>query len=495
MKLNLKELYDACVTERLSYLNEAQVLAELTIPSLEPIPAGTSQYSNRSTTNSKKALKRPYSDAGARALKGWSSTLVSTLAPANVQWHKLITDPDLDISEQDQKLVDEVFKSEEKRMARFLQKFNFNAVSNSIVRRLGVEGNIVIKVDAKRGIMVYPLRSIGVKRRNGEVVSIVLQEMVKGKDAQGNVKDICQYIYIDKDNKQVYVQREDEDNARLTDEYASQYFVVTTDIPTIDNYARSFYSDHYGLLKTINVEAEQLLEAMANAAWTPYFYSGSTNIPLERLTQLKSRDIFRLPAGDNPPSPLTTNAKISDWEFIAAKYQEDVQSLLNLSAVGLMNRAAQIQTATEVNALMAELNGLVGATASVLADTLYKNVMIALLDILGIRDSIRNSIMESEGVIVDDSILEQLVQPIVITGTPAFAREQDSERMLSGISNLAKVFGPEVLQYIDAPSVIKEYLDGLRINTEGIVRKQEDVQQQLTPEQIQQIQLQQQQGG
>jgi hypothetical protein len=225
-------------------------------------------------------------------------------------------------------------------------------------------------------------------------------------------------------------------------------------------------------LKTIEFEQEQLLEAMANAAWTPYFFSGDPSIPVQSIAKLKSRDIFRLPMNSNPPTALSSATKIADWQFIQQKYEQDVQSLLNLSAVGLLNRASQIQTATEVNALLSELNGLIGATASVLADTLYKNTINALLDILGVRESIRQSLAAEQGLQVDNETLDKLVSPIVITGSPAFAREQDAERMLVGISKLAQVFGPAILSRFDVAEISKVFLDGLRIPTEGLILKE-----------------------
>ncbi len=480
--IDLRIMYRDCASERAGYLDEAKRIADLTIPSLEPLPRGFSSggqtysgySSNAGNRSSPTALNRPRSDAGARAVKGFASTLVATLSPSNVRYFRFQTDTSLNLSESDEKRVEEIFGEQEGRIERWLAQHNFAGFSNTLMQHLLVEGNIGVKVDANNGLMMYPLRAVAVKRTFGRINSILFEEVVSipDPDNKGKYKAACQYIYVDKQADKVWVQREGEDKATLTDEYASQYFIVTSNYPTIDNYARAYYSDHYGLLATIDSGAAALIEAQTNAAWQWLSYTGSTEVPLSRISAIKNREVVRLQDHDDV-KPFSFGVKISDWSFIAEKLASDEQKLLSLSAVGLQQRAAQIQTATEVNAIRAELDALVGSTAQTISQSFYYSVVVALLDVLGIKDAIRQQLLAEQGIQIDQQTLDKLIAPIVVTGTPALAREADAQRMLMVIKDLSNTFGPQaVASFVNIPQVMKEVLDGLRVNTEGIIREQ-----------------------
>ena len=501
--MDIIKLYKQNATARSRYLDEAVEIAELTCPSLEPLPTGTSGsafsstkelYRRSSTTDN--SLNRPYSNAGASAVNGLASTLTSTLSPTNVRFFRLIPDPSLNLGEEDSRRVGEIFVTQERRIESFLAQFNFLGFSNSAIRRMLVEGSCAVKVDANNGFMLYPLRSFTTTRRFGTVETIILEEVVAVEDRNGETKELSQYILVDKAKRKVYVQREGERKARLTDENSDQYFVFSAEIPTLDDYARSYYADHVGLLNAINEGSRALIEAQKSASWNFLIFTGSSEVPLHRIANIKNRDVIRLQTANDIVPFHGFGTKISEWSFVAQKLRDDEQRILALSAVGLQSRAAQINTATEVNAIRAELDAIVGAVSQTISDTFHKNVITALLSTLEIKQGIGGAFL-AQGVSIDDDTLSKLITPIVTTGVPALNRENDSEKLLTGLLNLSRVVGPNILQFVNVPQVVKTYLDGLRISTEGLINiemaNQMMAQQQAMIQQQQQAMVAQQQ--
>lgn len=505
--MDIFKLYNDCLSERNEYLDEAQQIAELTIPSLMPrSDKGSSVHSlkiGEATYGSKPVLNRPYSDAGARALKGFASTLVSTLSPSNVRFFRLIPDPTLPLDESQTKQVSEIFRKQEQRIESFLAQHNFYAFSNSCLRRLLVEGQEGIKVDAENGFMNYPLRALATKRHFGRLIYAIFEEVktVKDENEPGKYKSVPHFIYVNYQTKEVWSQTKGQEKAKKTDESSRQYIIAVSDSPVDENYARAFYSDHLGLLAAINQHSEDLLTAEASCAWKPMIYSGPPEISTKQIAQTKSNEIMRL----NDPTWINwvnTGGSISDWNFIWVMLKEKEETIQYISAAGLASRAGQIQTATEVNAIRSELDSLVGSTAQVISESYYKNVIIGVMEVLNIQGELKKAFADN-GVTLTDEMVDKLVQPIVVSGTPALAREQDSQRLISGISSLTATFGPNATSIFDLRAVAKEFLDGLRINTEGLLTEPIEIPpeimaqlppevQSLPPEQIMQyIQSQQ----
>lgn len=506
---NIKILYRNGVQDRIKALDTAQRCSEYTIGSIEPRPQGSSDYSGaRSYAEDQHSYRVAASDAGARAVKGLTSILCATNAPVNVRFFRVVTDPALDLDDKDRKTFEESARPQEDRVERFLAEKDFGSIQHQVIERVLIEGNNVVKVDSS-GFKHYPLRSIVVNRTYGTVNYFILEEVVNVKAENGEPKKECQYIYVNKQDGSVWVQRESDERAKRTDESAAQYVLVTTELPTINNYARAYYWDHIPLLREINEDAEAIRDAKKTAAWsfaTFWPQGGADDIPTSRIAKLKNREVVRLPHGSL--QLFTSGQKINDWEFIDRKKEAAEMKLLSLSAVGLNQRAAQANTATEVIALKTELESLVGSLCQVLAGTFYKAVIEATLIVLDIRSGLQQALL-AKGIQVDNETMKRLVQPLIVTGNSALAREMDLQRLISLMEQTNRVLGPQVIgQYINVPELLKQMADGLRVNTDGLFNEQPQVQPQqvlqdttaaeaqaMGPAQLQALLQQRQQGG
>ncbi len=485
--VNIREYLNDTSGEKATALRDAQALADLTIPSLYP-------DQDLNNTFTKSGSRRPKSRVPAIAVKGLVAALVNTIAPANVRFFRILSDPKLEVyfSAGDKQRLDSAFVKAEDECEQWLARHNFHSFQYPLVERDLIEGSVAVKVDPKLGLMMYPLKTTNITRSWGKMVRLVLEEYFY-EDGQRKK----QYIMVDYQKNKVYVQREDETKAKETGEFTSQYFVVSTEIPAIGSYARPYYADFYGLLSSIDEATDALNRAKKICSWSWLTFNGPETISTDYISKIQPMSVVRMESHD-AIKWHTAGQSIADWSFVAQQLASDEQRLLQLSAVGLANRAAQVQTATEVLAIKAELDSLVGATAQILAQTFYSNVINALLDILGHREAFAAIMIQALGgqspANLDDSTLLNVA---ITTGAPALAREVDLGKLYQAINQLSSVLGPQnVAPYINVSGLLKETANGLKVNTEGIILDPEEVQQQQQAQALAQQQAQlDQQGG
>ena len=88
---------------------------------------------------------------------------------------------------------------------------------------------------------------------------------------------------------------------------------------------------------------------------------------------------------------------------------------------------------------------------------------------------------------------KDLVTPVVVTGIDALGRGQDLNKLDSFVAGIAQVLGPEALgQYVNVSEYLERRASALGIETEGLVRSQEEIQAEM--QQAQQMQMVQQLG-
>ena len=83
---------------------------------------------------------------------------------------------------------------------------------------------------------------------------------------------------------------------------------------------------------------------------------------------------------------------------------------------------------------------------------------------------------------------KDMVKPVVVTGIEALGRGQDLNKLDSFIAGIGQVLGPEVLQqYINVSEYLKRRAASLGIDTDGLVKSEEDLQEQAAQAQQQQM--------
>jgi hypothetical protein len=139
-----------------------------------------------------------------------------------------------------------------------------------------------------------------------------------------------------------------------------------------------------------------------------------------------------------------------------------------LSFAFLLNTAIQRNgervTAEEIRFMARELEDVLGGVYSVLAQSLQLRITTILLKYLERNNEIPT--------------LPAEVQPIIGTGIEALGRGQDLGRLSEFLATSSQVLGPQVVaQYINPTEYLKRVAASLSIDTGGLVKTEEEIQQ------------------
>lgn len=476
-KLDLRTMYTSTFTERDQFLHMAERVAFLTLPHLDPRP-GRNEKGDKYT----EILRRiPFNSFGSSAVKGLTASLNQTLNPAGIKFWKLDTDPSVTLDDAQRTEMDKFFRAEEKRMGEWLARHNFSAFSDQLIERVLIEGTEGVRMDPEEGFTLYKTRNLAISRRGENVYWIVFEGFVDTQDEQGSTVTQVLYTYVNKRTGEIWTQMEQDDEpvqvagfqfneetgemVELDGENPKFWFIVSTEIPQFNNFAHAFYMSHLSLLEEIEDSARSLKNAKKVAGH--FFYTmdptGVGEITPQRFARIKNNEV--VPMAHDKVRPWSSGAKIQDWEWVDRKLQQDGQRLLNISAVGIFARRAGVKTATEVRAIRAELETLIGSTANILAQTFHFKVVDALIDVLEIRKRLRENPALSE---VPNEMIDKLVRGLVVTGSPQVSRERELEKLQQATEHALALFGDKALQEFNVRGWLDTVFDGLDLNTDSV---------------------------
>lgn len=484
--LDLPALFNGAIQERDPFLHLAERVAFLTLPGIDPNPGIQATIKNTSILD-----VQPANSFGSSAVKGLTASLNQTLNPPGVKFFRLATDPSLDISESQQAQLDSFFRKEERRIVAWLSRHNFTAFTDVAIERVLIEGTEGIRIDPEEGFTLFKTKNLAVNRRGNKVFWAIFQGFVDkpipdNGPAQETAKRI--FTYVNYVTGEIWVQAEDEKEpvqfagdvvdsetgevTKLEGDNPKFWFIINTEIPQFNNYAKSFYMNHLSLLEEIEHSALALKNAKQIAGHFFYTMSptGIGEITPQRFSRIKNNEVVVM--DHDKVRPWTVDGKIRDWEWVDRKLQQDGQRLLNLSAVGIFARRAGVKTATEIRAIRAELETLIGSTANILAQTFHFSVIEALIEVLGIRRRLGED-PALEG--VEQSVIDKLVRGLVVTGSPEVARERELERLQDATEHSLALFGERAVAQLNIRGYMETVYDSLGINTDSVLREEQEV--------------------
>lgn len=486
--LDLRTLALLTKSERERFLDLAERVSFLTLPTLDP-----KSHENRqsSTKRDRDVLQRvPANSFGSPAVKGLSATLSTVLNPSGVKFFKLDTDPQVALNEAQQAVFDTFFRKQEKRIVEYLTRFNFTSFSNIAIERVLVEGTCGVRVDPEDGFMLFKLNQLTVDRTGEKVNWLIFEKLLTRESPTdgGSSQVLSEFWYINKRSGEIWKQQADQDEPTLVkgvkfdeetneliemDESHEKYwFVIGSEIPQFHNFGVAFYMNHLSLLDDLESSALSLKNAKRVAG--QFFYTLDPTevgeITPARFARIRNHEV--VPMSHNKVKPWTTGAKIQDWEWLDRKYNQDGQRLLNLSAVGIFARQRQVKTATEVRAIRAELETLIGSTANILAQTFHFQLIEAVIQALDIKEQLRNDPQLIDLELTDEQV-DKLVRGLVVTGSPEVARERELEKLQDAMEHNLALFGDRFARIVNVPGYSETVFDSLGVNTDRILLSEE----------------------
>ena len=484
-KASIESQYQKMEIDREIYLERARDSAELTIPYLVP------EKGSNSVTN----YPTPYQSVGSRGVMNLASKLMLALFPPHAPFFRLSVDDliykQIQGDPQQKTIIEEGLNKIEKAVMDNMEVSNDRVAVYEALKQLIVSGNVLLRLTEK-GLRVYRLENYIVKRDpQGEILKIIIKEnlnpttlpdkirkaVLENKDEEyDKEKDLTLYTCITREPKNYKVMQECNKKIILTSEYKLDAFpYIALRFNRIDgmNYGRGHCEAYLGDLKSLEGLTRAILEGSSASAKMLFMVSPNGTTRASSLAKAPNGAIIEGSSGD--VSVLQAN-KFADFR-IAFETMNRIETRLQFAFLlnSSVQRQAERVTATEVQLVANELQDALGGVYGILTTEFQLPYITAKL-----------SQLREQKLLPD--LPKDIVRPKIIVGLEALGRASDRMRLLQFMSDLAGTLGAEVLaRHINLDDAIKKFAIANGVDTDGLLKSAEQVQQETQQAQQQQF--------
>ena len=471
------KLYEDMARDRDVYLQRARDSASLTIPMLMP-PQGHS---------SSTVYDQPYSSVAARGVNNLASKLLMTLLPPNAPFFRLTID-DFDLQElagdDARGQAEEALARIERSAAQLIEAKAVRVPAHEAIKQLIVAGNVLTYMPKDGGMKIYRLDRYVCKRDTmGNLLKVIVKEEVSFEALPDTVRAVLQddpefkdikpetevdlFTCVRREGKKMVVHQEVK--GVMIPKSQGSYPIARSPWMALrfisidgENYGRGFVEEYIGDIKSLETLTTAIVEGSAAAAKVLFLVrpNGTT-----RTSVLANSPNGAVVTGDaNDVSTLQLD-KFNDFRVAQ---ETIVQITERLSAAFLLNssiqRNADRVTAEEIRYMAQELETALGGIYS----TLSQEFQLPLVNIL-------LYLMQKEGKM--PKFPDDAIKPQIVTGLEALGRGQDLSKLSSLLEYLAPL-GPEVIQkYLNVGDYIDRLGASLGIDTQGLIKSEEELAQ------------------
>ena len=471
----IASLYEKCATQRSSYLDRGRDSSRLTIPTILPDEG----------KNGSRRYPTPWQSIGARGVNNLSSALLLSLLPPNAPFFRLVID---EAEKKKMEAVDPRIKTEvessladiERAVAREIEVNNIRVSTFEALRHLIVTGNALIYLPDKGDMRVIHLDRYIVKRDPmGHAQCIIMKETVSPAVLPEELKeyvetglaeyeDTCDVFtkqHILPDGKIEIVQevkgRIIEETRQIFPRDRSPFIALRMLRVDGEDYGRGYVEQYYGDLSSIEGLTKAIVEGAAASSKVLFLVNPNGTTRAKTLADSPNGAIREGSASD--VSVLQTQ-KANDFSVSLSAMQQisDRLAYAFLLTESTIRNADRV-TAEEVRLVTQSIERQLGGIYSVLSQEYQLPLVNRIMD----RMQKQNRLPK---------IPKDKVTPAIVTGIEALGRGNDLNRLDIYLSGIAQVLGPDALaQYIN----IREYMDrrasALGIDTDGLVRTEEEI--------------------
>jgi|TARA_R110001606_G_scaffold399301_2_gene584113 hypothetical protein len=357
------------------------------------------------------------------------------------------------------------------------------------LKQLVVAGNILLYLPPKAtALRAFRLdRYVCVRDTMGSVLRIIVHETIAAHVLDSNVRDELKLnqsqasgFDIDNDDQEVQVytmiNRQENGTWEVTQEVegvsieASKTTYPKDKSPwlplrliSVDNedYGRSYVEEYLGDLKSLEKLTKAIVESSAAAAKLLLFVRPNGTTLKRTVANANNLDVL---SGDaNDVSTLTID-KQGDFRVTMEVAKEITE---RLSYAFMLNSAVQRKgervTAEEIRYMASELENSLGGIYSVLAQELQ----LPLVTLLMARMQRQRKI---------PSLPKGMVKPTITSGMEALGRTAELQKLDLFIQSSGAVLGAEEMaKRVNVGEYLKRRAAALQIETEGLLRSEEDI--------------------
>jgi hypothetical protein len=471
-----KERYETLKQHREHFLDRAQECSELTIPSLLP-PDGFHPSTE---------LYNPFQSVGARGVNNLASKLLLLLLPPNSPFFRLAiagqAKKDLDLQKEVKSEVEKSLATIEREVSNKIEQLALRVSVFEALKHLIVAGNVLTYLPKKGSMRVFPLTNYVCKRdASGNIIEIVIQEMVHptylDKDTIDTISQFEDYKSDEQCELYTHIYKMDDTKFYTCQEIKGVKIQNSIGTYTIDNlpyqalrmvrvdnedYGRGYVEEFLGDLKSLEGLSQSLVESAAASSKVVFMVRPNSVTRKKDLAQTRNGDIITGSSDDVAVLQAQKQYDLQVVERSIAKLEERMSFAFLLNTA--IQRDAERVTAQEIRYMAQQLETAMGGIYSLLS----QEFQLPLVTILMKRMSQANEI---------PSLPKGSVQPTIITGVEALGRGNDLQKLrefVAEIANLAQV-NPQIVQTLNTQDLIKRIATGLGIDTEGLVKSEEDI--------------------
>jgi hypothetical protein len=474
--------YTKMEKDREQYLERAREVSKLTIPHLYP-PTGANEATEYPT---------PYQSVGSRGVTNLASKLMLALFPPQAPFFRLDVDElvykQIEGDPNQKATIEQGLAKIEKAVMDSIESNNDRVAVYEALKHLIVSGNVLLKM-SEDGLRTYPLNNYVVKRDpQGKILKIIIKEGISpntlseklrrniGDKITDENKTLNLYTCVYREKKRFYVHQEI-GKQKVFEKYydLDKLPFIALRFNRIDgmNYGRGHCETFEGDLRSLEGLTRAILEGSSASSKMLFMISPNGSTRASSIAKAPNGAIIEGNAQD--VSVLQAN-KFADFRVgyeMMGRIEQRLQFAFLLNAS--VQRQAERVTATEVQLVANELNDALGGVYGILTTEFQLPYINTKLNMLKEQKLLPN-------------LPKELVKTKIIVGMEALGRASDRLRLLQFMSDLANTLGAERLaQYINLDDAIKKFAVANGIDTGGLIKSQEQIQQEAQAQQQQQF--------
>ena len=503
--ISLKSRYYRLEPDRFVFLDRARRCSELTIPTLIP-PLGHNKTTRYYT---------PWQGIGARGVNNLASKLLLSLLPPNSPFFRLTVDDFTmeKIAGQPgaRAMVEKGLAKVERAVQDEIEGTGMRSPIFLSLKHLIVGGNCCVYFPKDGGTRIFAIDSYVARRDpEGNLLEVIIREQVDPEavsDIIDKIEDTIEGENVSSSEAKDKTQKGSGEAFEEVVELFTRFWreegkwkmcqeVLDKIVPgsegswpiekppllalrwvTVEgeDYGRSYVEEYMGDLVALEALSKAIVEASAVAAKIVFLVSPNGVTKAEDITQAESGEAV---VGHKDDVHCLQSEKQADLKITFDAIKEITE---RLSYAFLLNSAIQRNgervTAEEIRFMAGDLEDALGGVYSILSQELQLPMVMRIMD----RMQKQKRLPEFP---------KGVIKPEIVTGLEALGRGHDLSK-LQQFMQLLQGLPPEITQqYINWDDLLNRVGTALMIDTDGLIKSPEEVQQ--AQQQAQQSQQQQQ---
>lgn len=469
-----KKTYERLKNDRQPYVDRAVDCAKVTIPSLFP----------KETDDKSTKYQTPYQSVGARGLNNLASKLILALMPPNSPFFRLGLSDDIlaeymaQGQEDTKAQVEQALMQIENRIMKYIEANQIRVTVLEALKQGIVAGNALLFLPPKEGgIKLYRLQDYVIQRDGlGNVIQLITVDKVAYSTLEPAVRNIIKtekkpedsipiYTHVCRSGDQFIAYQEVEDTPIQGSQQS--YPVIKTPYLPIrmvkvdgESYGRSFVEEYLGDLNSLENLSKAIFK-MSTIATNVYFLVNPNGVTrAKKLENATSGDFI---AGRIEDIGVLQLEKY--YDFNTAKQTADsIEARLSYAFLlsSVVQRNAERVTAEEVRTVAGELEDTLGGVYSILSQELQLPLVRRIMNQLQTTGEVPN-------------LPEGTVEPTITTGLDALGRGHDLEKYATVLNMVAQI--PNAQSMINWNVMLLNMFTGAGVETEGLVKTQEQIEE------------------